>query len=155
MTIVAKPIVPDKFWILEKNGERVGTLKAGDELTVVISGENVGKSPTFEKLAEDYGIHVQLPVVKPKDPVEEYQVHGYPCKIKPYNDMFDLKRKLPLYTKQEKSTSFICAGYYIVRAENGSWRPAFCPKLVTLSRVEYQGPYKTEFEMKEQLRLNS
>lgn len=156
MKIKAKPIVPDRFWILEKHGEKVGTLQAGQELVVMMSGERVGKCTTFEELEQLYNIDVEntkAPVAQ--EPKEDYDVHGYPCKIKPYNDMFDLKRKLPLYTKNEKSTSFFCAGYYVLRADDGNWRPAFCPKLITLTKNEYEGPYKTEFEMKEQLRLKS
>jgi hypothetical protein len=83
---------------------------------------------------------------------KEHEVHGYSAKNLPFNGIYDLKRKLPIYTKQEKSTSFFCAGYYIINFELG-WRPAYCPKLITLTRNEYEGPYKTKLEMKEALRL--
>ena len=64
--------------------------------------------------------------------------------------MYDIKRKLPLFTKSEKSKSLYCAGYYIVRFEKG-WVKSFCPKLITVERYETRGPFKTEFDMKSEL----
>ena len=74
-------------------------------------------------------------------------VHGYPTRTTPYNSMYDIKRKLPLFTKSEKSKSVYCAGYYLVKF-NVNWLKSYCPKLITIERNEYMGPYKTELEMK-------
>ena len=57
--------------------------------------------------------------------------------------MYDVKSKLPLFTKSEKSKSLYCAGYYTIRFEKG-WVKSFCPKLITVERYEYRGPFKTE-----------
>ena len=78
-------------------------------------------------------------------------VHGYPTKGVPYNSMFDIKRKLPLFTKSEKSKSVYCAGFYLIKF-NVNWLKSFCPKLITIERNEYLGPFKTEIEMKEKLK---
>ena len=82
--------------------------------------------------------------------VQHKEVHGFPCKTVPYNGMYDVKRKLPLYTKTVKSQSFYCAGYYIIKFEKG-WVKSFCPKVITLQRYTYQGPFTTELEMRKQL----
>ena len=50
-------------------------------------------------------------------------------------DMYDVKRKLPLFTKSKKSKSLYCAGYYIIQFEKG-WVKSFCPKLITIERYE-------------------
>ena len=83
---------------------------------------------------------------------KEYEVHGYACKTNPHNPIYDLKRKLPLYTKTSDSQSFFCAGYYVIHWEDGNHSPAYCPKLITLSRYTYDGPFKTKLEMQETLR---
>ena len=75
------------------------------------------------------------------------EVHGYPTRSLPFNSMYDLQSKLPLFTKSRKSKSLYCAGYYLVRF-NVNWLKSFCPKLITLQRNEYMGPFKTEIEMK-------
>ena len=78
-------------------------------------------------------VEIQAPVT------DDFEVHGYPCKTKPHNEIFDVKRKLPLYTKTPKSQSFHCAGYYIINFDNG-WMKSYCPKLITLTRNQFEGP---------------
>jgi hypothetical protein len=64
--------------------------------------------------------------------------------------MYDIKKKLPLFTKSGDSKSLYCAGYYVIKFDKG-WVKSFCPKLITLQRYPYQGPFKTEIEMKQVL----
>ena len=66
--------------------------------------------------------------------------------------MFDVSRRLPLHTKSEKSNSYFCAGYYIVKFDKGWLRRDF-PKLLTLTRNPYEGPFKTKFEQKLALKV--
>ena len=150
----AKPIVENKFWIVEENGQKVGTIRKGHDITVTMNGESVGKCNTIADLKDQFGIELTtaMEVSVPKKPEKtENTVHGYPCKVKPYNDTYDLKRKLPLYTKTPKSQSFFCAGYYIIHFPTG-WLPSYCPKLLTLGRNEFKGPYTTRLEMQEHVR---
>ena len=63
---------------------------------------------------------------------------------------FNVKNKLPLFTKSRKSKSLYCAGFYCIEFEKG-WVKSFCPKLITLERYRYQGPFKTKIEMREAL----
>ena len=87
------------------------------------------------------------------EPVEtktEYKIHNYPTSVKPYNEMYDVQRKLPLFTKSAKSKSLYCAGYYIIHFDKG-WVKSFCPKLITVERYETKGPFKTEIEMRQEL----
>jgi hypothetical protein len=58
---------------------------------------------------------------------------------------------LPIYTKSLKSKSYFCAGYYAVRFSN-TWVKAYCPKLITLNRYEYAGPYKSQEQQQLELR---
>lgn len=149
MQYQAKPIVQDKFWIVEKNGEKVGTLRYDDEYILTVKNKNI-RVKNKGDLANISFAEAQVDSAVEK---KEYEVHGYPAKTQPFNDIYDLKRKLPIYTKQEKSTCFFCAGYYIVNFDNGGWRPAYSPKLISLTRNEYKGPFKTRLEMQEALRL--
>ena len=64
--------------------------------------------------------------------------------------MYDVRQKLPLFTKSNTSKSLFCAGYYLIKF-NKLWLKSMCPKLITLERYEYQGPFKTEAEMKQAL----
>lgn len=145
----AKAIVADKFWIVERNGQKVGTLRRDKDFVLTVNDKKA-RFPDIQTLAERVGIDFNQKVIKAEQP-KEHEVHGFPCKGKPYNDLYDLKRKLPLYTKTERSQSFYCAGYYAIKFEHG-WVKAYCPKLITLGRNDYMGPYKTKLEMQETLR---
>ena len=147
--LLAKPIIDEKFWIVERNGEKVGTLRKTKDLVLTINQKSA-RFADFKSLCDSTKIKFatgnEIEVTEDKN--KDFEVHGFPCKFKPFNDIFDLKRKLPLYTKTAKSQSFYCAGYYIIKFESG-WLPSFCPKLITLGKNEFVGPYMSKFEMQE------
>jgi len=150
MEFVAKPVLEDKFWILEDNGQKVGTIRSNENGVVLTVGKENHSFKKLEELKQKMKVSFTGKELANKEKLE-YEVHGYACKTQPYNAIFDLKRKLPLYTKTEDSQSFFTAGYYCIEFENG-WVPAFCPKLITLGRNNYLGPFKTKLEMTETLR---
>jgi len=76
-----------------------------------------------------------------------FSIHDYPCRTKPFDPVYNVKEKLPLYAKNIKSKSRYCAGYYVIKFRKG-WIRTFCPKLITLQRYPYFGPFKTEAEVK-------
>jgi hypothetical protein len=147
-------IVDNKFWIIERNGQKVGTLRRGNDYVLTVASKNT-RYPDLDSLLSKLDIRFdevkKLPSTSSNS--KEYEVHGYPCKTNPHNSIFDLKRRLPLYTKTEKSQSFYCAGYYVINFDNG-WVRAYCPKLITLSRNEYSGPFKSKLEMLGQIKAN-
>ncbi len=150
--IHAKPIIDNKFWIVEKDGEKFATLRKDEENRFVLSNElgvqiYKDKSSITKQFGKDFFV---AKIIKEADNAEPNEVHGYSSSAKPHNAMFDIKRKLPLFTKSEDSKSHYCAGYYIIKFDKG-WVKSFCPKLITLQRYEYQGPFKTELEMKQRL----
>ena len=150
MEFVAKPVLEDKFWILEDNGQKVGTIRSNENgVTLQVGSENQ-TFKALEELTQKISVSFSGKELVTSEK-KEYLVHDFPCKTKPYNGIYDLKRKLPLYTKTEASQSFFTAGYYCIEFENG-WVPAYCPKLITLGRNNYLGPFKTRLEMQETLR---
>ena len=153
MTIIhAKPIIDNKFWIVEQDGEKFATLRKDDENRFVMSNdEGIKIFNTKESLTKQFGKSFFVAkIVKEADNADPTDVHGFPASVVPHNAMFDIKRKLPLFTKSSDSKSVYCAGYYVIKFDKG-WVKSHCPKLITLQRYEYQGPFKTEFEMKQVL----
>jgi hypothetical protein len=150
--IHAKPIVDGKFWIVEQNGTKVATLHKKENNKFVLSSTN-GEVMFNKKqdLTKQFGINFFLPGTKVKvTTIEPNECHGFPTSVKPYNAMYDVRRKLPLFTKSNASKSLYCAGYYTIKFNKG-WVKSFCPKVITLERNPYKGPFKTEFEMKQVL----
>ena len=148
----AKPIIPNKFWIVERDGNKFATLRKNEDDRFVMSNESGVKIfNSKESLTKEYGksFFVAKIVQEATDSPKE-EVHGYSTSTVPHNAMFDIRKKLPLFTKSSDSKSLYCAGYYVIKFDKG-WVKSFCPKLITLQRYEYQGPFKTEIEMKQVL----
>jgi hypothetical protein len=82
--------------------------------------------------------------------LEDFECHGYPTKWKPHKSMYNIRKKLPLFTKSNQSKSLFCAGHYIIKFPK-NWVRSFCPKLITVERYSYYGPFKSEEEAKEAL----
>ena len=154
MTVRAKTLVKDKFWIVEEHGQKLGTLQKKDDNGWIFLSKKDHKQifHTQESLFTKFGFNIFEEKIK--EPIIEQpntlEVHGYPCSQHPFNPMFDVQKQLPVYTKAPKSKSQFCAGYYIICCEKG-WRKAYCPKMITLSRYKYKGPMKTKLEMQQVL----
>jgi hypothetical protein len=150
--IHAKPIIENKFWIIEENGMKIATLRKNEDNRFVMSNETGIKIyDTKESLTKQFGKNFfVVKIIKEADNSKPNEVHGFSTSTPPHNAMYDIKKKLPLFTKSEDSKSLYCAGYYVIRFDKG-WVKSFCPKLITLQRYMYQGPFKTEFEMKQVL----
>jgi hypothetical protein len=149
--LTAKPIIKNKFWIVEKDGNKVATIQTTDDGIVWVDGHAREKFATVKMLKDKHNVDFLPGKTKNEKPND---VYGYPVTGKFYNALYDVTRHLPIYTKQEKSRSFYCAGYYLIKL-GSSWTRATCPKLITLQRYEFQGPFATEQEQlnrQEQLR---
>lgn len=151
--IHAKPIVDGKFWIVEQGGEKIATLHKKENNKFVLSSTN-GEVMFNKKedLTKEFGkgFFLTSEKVKVTKAEEVKECHGFPTSCKPFNAMFDVQRRLPLFTKSNQSRSLYCAGYYIIKFDKG-WVKSFCPKAITIERYPYKGPFKTEIEMKQVL----
>jgi hypothetical protein len=147
--IKAKPILDNKFWIMEEDGVRVGTLTINEDKYMFSGADGVKFFDSKRQLERKLGKTI-FEIKEHISEIIDKNVHGYPTSCAPYNPMYDVKRRLPLFTKSEKSKSLYCAGYYIIHFDKG-WVKSFCPKLITVERYENRGPFKTELEMKQEL----
>lgn len=157
MTINAKTLVQDRFWIIQENGVKIGTLQKQDDNDWIFLGK-MDQRETFNNekaLIDRFGAGLFSNSNAGQDVVDatetqEHDVHGYPVNQRAYNPMFDVQKQLPIYTKTPKSKSLFCAGYYIICFEKG-WRKAYCPKVITLQRYPFKGPFKDKLEMQQVL----
>jgi hypothetical protein len=147
----AKTVVKNKFWIVEKDGNKIATIQTTDDGVVWVDDHKREKFPTIKMLKDRHSVDFLPGKAKAEKPLD---VYGYPVSGRYYNPLYDVIKHLPIYTKQEKSRSYYCAGYYLIKLGT-SWTRAFCPKLITLQRYSFQGPFATEqqqLDRQEQLR---
>ena len=97
-------------------------------------------------LKAEHGIDFEAQRALNKSPRSSaYAVNDFPCDSKPYNALYDVPKRLPVFTKSAASKSFYCAGHYMVNFSS-EYVYDFCPKLITLNRYQFVGPFKTKKE---------
>lgn len=151
--VIAKPVVKNKFWIVEEAGEKIATIQAIDEDGGVayVHDDHREVFPSIKLLSKKYNIEFVKAEKLKHEPGTIYEIYGYPTPHRPHNVLFDVQKHLPIFTKTAKSKSYFCAGYYIIKFSQ-NWTRAYCPKNITLNRYEYQGPFKTQEAMVQALR---
>lgn len=152
MTLKATPIIKDKFWIIEDKNIRVGAIYHEENNKFILTRNK--KVPevfeNIESIKNKFGNNFFVTAVNQQSNKIENEVYGYPTDSIPYNSTYDIKRKLPLFTKSEDSKSIYCAGYFAIKFDN-TWETVFCPKVISIYRYENIGPFKTKKELEEAL----
>ena len=146
-SIKTKQLLPDRFWIIEHNGSRIGTIQRHDSNQFIITGTDSSVATlTLNEVTEKFDLFSDAvaDTVEVEAPKECYD---YPTKHIPYNAVYDVQHKLPLYSKSPNSKNMYAAGYYCVKFSKG-WVKGFCPKLSTILENEYEGPFKTVIEQR-------
>lgn len=139
--ILAKAVVPNQYWILRHNDQKVGNIQAtGDGFQVRINNE-IQNFKSVRMIKQRVGVDFEPAVKTAKPPQDE--IYGIQTGCKAYNSIFDVRRQLPLFTKTRKSKSWYAAGWYRIK-QNRSWQVVRNPKLITLQRYEYMGPFASQ-----------
>lgn len=142
----ARPVVKNKFWIVERNGQKVATIQAVDEGGVVfVDNEKRQPFPSVRSIKNKLNIVFDRPQKNTQSSVSN-EVYGFPATGRTFNCLYDVSKRLPIYTKNLKSKSYFCAGHYAIKFNN-TWTKTFCPKLIALQRYEFLGPYATKQEL--------
>jgi len=150
MNSTAKVLVPNQEWLITDNNQKIGGISKNKKGYIFYRN---GKAIGFNDIAEvkaHLGIALfEEGIKKAKGDADNknFSIYDFPCSSKPYEPVYSIKERLPLYAKSAKSKSRYCAGYYIIKFRKG-WVKSFCPKLITLQRYPFYGPFKTEIEMK-------
>lgn len=144
--LIAKPIVKNKFWILESKGEKIATIQANVDGSVnLVTGTIKKLFPTLKTLGKEYDIKFAR-WAQPKElSVSTHRAFDFPTATVPYNVLWNAKLKSAVYTESEKSKSYYCAGYYLIKVGKRLVLE-FCPKLIVIERYEHVGPFKTKQE---------
>jgi len=138
-----KEIIKEKYWIVESQFGKVGTLRKVDKgyeffdqnnnTTELLNSLTGFKSVNTAEIGGDLQVYKGLPTnTSILHPVEH--------------------ETLPLFKKAKNGKTIFVAGYYILKYEGMGWQHAFCPKLETINKYEHRGPYFTEWDMNLNLR---
>lgn len=138
--IIAKPVVRDKYWLLQKDNVKIGqlVLTPTDKIEVSINGKVVGEFTSVaamksSNLFEFRNIQTQVES-------NDKAVYGFPTDCIPFNGVWNTQHRLPLFTRAADSKSWYAAGYYQITVGDTTV-VKLCPKLITLLRHKYHGPF--------------
>ena len=148
--LIAKPVVKNQLWIVTDGKEKVGNVIAdGSGFEVKLNGNKTHFKNTNSIKKQT---NIQFETVKVEKNKKEIPFNEYPTTKKVYNSILDIKRKIHLFTKTQKSKCFHAAGWYVLYQSD---EPAviFCPKYIFIQRYEYIGPFKTEDEAKKLINI--
>jgi hypothetical protein len=144
MTLIAKPVIPKQFWILQDGNEKVGNIEACAGGYQVKINNQVAQFKTIKMAAQRVNIEFEAinhsMVKKPSE-----LVYGFETGCRTHNPMWDVKMKLPVFTKKTKSKSWFAAGWYKVK-KGRNWSTVQNPKIILLQRYMYLGPFHSEQE---------
>ena len=148
MNAISKVLIPNKEWIIAQQGSKIGSVAKQKKGYVFLRNGKLINFKNLDEIQQKLGISISVPYIKKSAPVvsTEYIIYDYSCNSKPYNAVYNLKKKLPIFAKTQKSKSWYCAGYYLIKDKN-IWIKSHCPKLITLERYAYIGPFKLESEV--------
>jgi hypothetical protein len=149
MITTAKVLVPNKFWILENDEGKFATLSKDKKgYSILCRGQKI-EVHNLTEIKERFGITITEDAIKKEKQSKDTptDIYGFPVNGRAFEPLWNVQKRLPIYAKSSKSKSLYCAGYYVIQFRKG-WVKSFCPKLITLERYPFHGPYKTEQEMK-------
>jgi hypothetical protein len=143
--IVAKPVIDKQFWILQDGDQKIGNVEAaqGGGFNVKLN-DTIQQYKTIKMVTQRHNIVFEQPEKTKKKSVGN-EVHGYEAAGRVYNPIWDVKHRLPLYTKTKKSKSWFAAGWYQVQ-RGRNWKTIQDPKLIALQRYKYNGPFHSKEE---------
>lgn len=136
---IARPIVNGKFWVIKQSDKKIGSVEKDNNGYFVTTREGNARFKTIKSLRDATKINFENDQERIKYP--ENQVNGFPTDCKPYNGVYNIHTRLPIYTKEKKSRSWYAAGYYMLTVGRKT-KVVFCPKLILLERYGYFGPVK-------------
>lgn len=137
--LLAKEVVKDKFWIVERNGTKCGTLRLKDD-GLVYYDNNSRTETTIDNLDG-----FKFESNKNKKTTVNVSIFGYPTNTDTvFNE--SLQDTVATYTKTANSKQYFVAGYWGILFPMG-WRPSFCPRQKTLESYTHLGPFTSESDM--------
>jgi hypothetical protein len=143
-------LVPNKEWILADQGQKIGSIAKIKKGYAFLRKGQKFEFKSLKEIKDELGVDDLAGKSLEVSTTDQNIIYGYPTSSRPYEPVYNVKKKLPLFAKSAKSKSQYCAGHYVIQFRKG-WVKSFCPKLITLERYPYAGPFKTEAEMKAML----
>lgn len=146
MTLIAKPVIKNQLWVVTDGKQKVGNVVADQSGYELKLGDVTTHFASTRSIEKDVKITF-APAQKTKSVQETPSFAVWPTeRPRVYNSVYDVKRKLHLYTTTPKSKCYHAAGWFAIK-QHKEWEKVFCPKYIYLQRYDYVGPVSSENEL--------
>ena len=151
--------ISDVAWLVRQGPRKLGILnKDIQEHYFYITGKEF-VALNDEQEVTDYFGNVNLfseQIGMPENFIEEFYIKGHKVDYpNPHPIDFghpDYNPDVPLFSKTSDSDIYYAAGWYCIKFDKG-WKHANGPKYSTIVNYGFEGPYKTEIECRQALKL--
>jgi hypothetical protein len=140
MNLIAKPIVKNQLWVITDGVNKVGNVEADGSGFNVKIGDDTNHFDSTKTIERVIKIEFERPRTTVKKTAVPYA--HWPTPKRTYNNFYDVKRKLHVFTKTSASKCYHAAGYFKMLM-NDEWEIVLCPKYIFIQRYQYHGPYNT------------
>ena len=148
MNVIVKTTAPGRSWLVFEEDIKVASVHKTDEGFIVACKGSIIPAKTAKAVRKQLGVEEWEPESSEIESQSVNDLAGYATDCETYYDpMIEAKRRLPLFTKVPNSKCFFAAGWYRIQYGN-KFKVEFCPKLLTLNRNLFQGPFYTQEEAK-------
>ena len=147
--------ISDVAWLVRENTGKLGILNQDETQNYVyLSNDKMVSFDDKNEVVEHFGNIDLFNNFVTDDKEEEYTlyINGFAATYKdPITLDIDYENGLPMYTKIEGSDIYYVAGFYCVNYKK-RWKIVDNPKLSTILKYEYVGPFKTAREGRAKLK---
>lgn len=145
--LTAKQLTPE-HWILCDQQGKVGHVRVeSGQLEYQLRGQQ-HRASNWDQLRSKLCLRIQQ--YQMRTPLSQ-EALGWPSAGVAHNVEWHAQLGVPLYTSKPRSRSRRCAGWYLVQSEQRPVQLMFCPKLIVLQRMQFQGPFHSEQQARQAL----
>jgi hypothetical protein len=146
VNVKVKTAAPGRSWLVFDENTKVASVHKTDEGFIVACKGSIIPAKTVKAVRKQLGLDDWEPEEKEIESQSVNDLAGYTADCESYFDpMIEAKRRLPLFTKVPGSKCFFAAGWYRINYGTRN-KIEFCPKLLTLNRNRFWGPFHTKEE---------
>lgn len=146
MTFELRTTKEGQSWLVLNDGVKVAAVHKSEDGFILAKDGNVHNLGSARNVRKQLGVKDWEPGEFVESSSIRADLDGYPVDLETYfNAAIEVQRRLPVYTSEPNSKCYFAAGWYRIRVK-GRDRVTFCPKLLTLNRNQFWGPFHTESE---------
>lgn len=142
--LTIQQVIENKLWIVYENNRKVGTLR-----TVTDGYEFFDQRDKTSLTVSDLGKFKHI--TSKKEVIDTVgTINGYSTESS--HPIGVDHPVLPVFTKSKSSKTKFVAGFYLINFDGVGWQTAHAPKLVTIEKYPFEGPFLTEWEVNIELK---